>query len=259
MKARLLTGLAFALAGIDAWRLVPAQAADIKTHRSGQECRSLVRRRSHRAHRRAGDRRCRRARPMIRPARPGLAAFAAALIDEGAGNMDSKAFHDALADHAIQFRASVERDYLVISIVTLTENLPEAMHLLQTGADPSALRRRSGDAGAHPDDPGHPARRQPSRPTVARRAFAKAFFNGHPYGHPADGDAASHVRHHRRRSAQLRPQPLGARAACKIAVAGDITAAGRHQADRATPSSRCRAPRRRRRRRSASWASPASM
>ena len=45
----------------------------------------------------------------------GLAAFAADLIDEGAGNMDSRAFHGALADHAIQFRASADRDNLVIS------------------------------------------------------------------------------------------------------------------------------------------------
>ena len=48
------------------------------------------------------------------------------LIDEGAGNLDSRAFQEALADHAIQLRASVERDYLVISIVTLSENAPLA-------------------------------------------------------------------------------------------------------------------------------------
>jgi zinc protease len=63
--------------------------------------------------------------------KPGLASFAASLIDEGAGTMDAKAFHKALADHAIQFRASVERDYMTVSIVTLTENLPLAMHLMQ--------------------------------------------------------------------------------------------------------------------------------
>src|SRR5579872_6135740 len=62
----------------------------------------------------------------------GLASFAAALIDEGAGNMDSRAFQEALADHAIQLRANVERDDMVISVVTLTENAPLAMHLLQT-------------------------------------------------------------------------------------------------------------------------------
>ena len=61
----------------------------------------------------------------------GLASFAAALIDEGAGNMDSRAFHGALADHAIQFRAAADRDNLVISVVTLTENAPLAMHLVQ--------------------------------------------------------------------------------------------------------------------------------
>ncbi len=27
--------------------------------------------------------------------------------------------------------------------------------------------------------------------TVARRAFSKAFFNGHPYGRPSDGDVAT--------------------------------------------------------------------
>ena len=54
----------------------------------------------------------------------GLASFAAALIDEGAGNMDSRAFQEALADHAIQLRANVERDDMVISVVTLSENAP---------------------------------------------------------------------------------------------------------------------------------------
>src|SRR6185503_12862986 len=62
----------------------------------------------------------------------GLASFTAALIDEGAGTMDSRAFHEALADHAIQFRASVDRDDMIVSVVTLTENAPLAMHLVQT-------------------------------------------------------------------------------------------------------------------------------
>ncbi len=43
----------------------------------------------------------------------GLATFAAALLDEGAGGMDSRAFQEALASHAIQLRASVERDSMV--------------------------------------------------------------------------------------------------------------------------------------------------
>ena len=50
----------------------------------------------------------------------GLAAFAASLIDEGAGGIDSKAFHEALADTRDPVPANVERDYLVVSVVTLT-------------------------------------------------------------------------------------------------------------------------------------------
>jgi len=61
----------------------------------------------------------------------GLASFTGAMIDEGAGGLDSKAFHEALANRAITFSARAERDYLVISISTLKENAPEAMRLLQ--------------------------------------------------------------------------------------------------------------------------------
>ena len=61
----------------------------------------------------------------------GLASFAGAMLDEGAGQMDSKAFHEALANRAIAFSARAERDYLVISISTLKEHAPEAMRLLQ--------------------------------------------------------------------------------------------------------------------------------
>jgi zinc protease len=155
-------------------------------------------------------------------ARPGLASFAAALIDEGAGKLDSRAFHEALADRAIRFRASVDRDHMIISIVTLSENLPEAMHLLQLALlhprfDADAVTRvrtqiiqslRQGES-----DP----------PTVARRAFSKEFFNGHPYGHSSDGDIAS--------VSAITVDDLRAftkshwvRGGIEIAIAGDITA-----------------------------------
>ena len=127
MKARLLTGLAFAL-----WLAAPTRAApNIKSVDLGKNVQVWF----------SEDHTV----PIVAfnislpagsgydPAgKDGLASFAADLIDEGAGNMDSHAFHEALADHAIQFRASADRDNLVISIVTLRENAPLAMHLLQT-------------------------------------------------------------------------------------------------------------------------------
>ncbi len=154
-------------------------------------------------------------------AKAGLAAFAASLIDEGAGGLDSKAFHEALADRAIQFRAVVERDYMTISVVTLTENLPEAMRLLQL-----ALTRPRFDADAvsrvrtQTIQGLQQAESEP--PTVARRNFATIFFNGHPYGHASDGDAAS--------VAAITADDLRGfarshwvRGGLKISIAGDIT------------------------------------
>ena len=152
----------------------------------------------------------------------GLASFAASLMDEGAGNMDAKAFHEALADKAIQFHASVERDYLVVSVVSLSENLPEAMHLLQLAltrprfdADAIARVRTQTLQGLQQ------AQNQP--PTVARRAFVRDFFNGHPYGHPSDGDAAS-IQAITVDDLRAFAKSHWVRGGIKISVAGDITA-----------------------------------
>ena len=112
------------------------------------------------------------------------------------------------------------------------------MHLLQTGADPSALRCRSGDAGARPDDPGHPGRRQPARPPW-RGALFQGFLQRPSLWPSQRRRCRQPLRHHGRGSARLRPQPLGARAACKIAVAGDITAPTRRRSCSAIPSSPC--------------------
>jgi zinc protease len=123
-------------------------------------------------------------------AKAGLASFAASMIDEGAGGLNSAAFHGALADRAIQFRASVERDYLVITITTLTENLPEAMHLLQL-----ALTRPRFDAEAvarvRTQMIQSIQQNETQPPQVAQKNFMKAFFNGHAYAHEPDGEIAS--------------------------------------------------------------------
>lgn len=117
----------------------------------------------------------------------GLASFAGALIDEGAGNLDSKAFHEALANKAIGFSARAERDYLVISVTTLSENAPEAMRLLQL-----ALTRPRFEAEAVARvrtqiiQSQQQSETQP--PAVAGKAFMRAFFGGHAYAHPLTGE-----------------------------------------------------------------------
>ena len=131
------------------------------------------------------------------------------MIDEGAGDLDSKAFHEALANRAISFSARAERDYLVISISTLKENAPEAMHLLQLALTHPRFDNEALNAGAHPDHP--VAAAGPGRAASAwpARGFARDFFDGHAYAHPTNGEIGSISAITAERSAQFRPQPLG--------------------------------------------------
>ena len=151
----------------------------------------------------------------------GLANFAASMMDEGAGGLDSKAFHEALANRAISFSARAERDYLVIGITTLKENAPEAMHLLQLAltrprfdAEPLARVRAQIIQSLEQD--------QAEPPRVAARAFMRDFFGGHAYAHPVAGEigSVSSVS-----AADLRNfvRSHWTKYGLKVAVAGDIT------------------------------------
>jgi zinc protease len=152
----------------------------------------------------------------------GLASFAASMMDEGAGGLDSKAFHEALANRAISFSARAERDYVVISIATLKENAPEAMHLLQLALtrprfEAEALTRvRAQIIQSLEQDEAEP-------PRVASRGFMRNFFGDHAYAHPVDGEigSVSSVT-----SADLRnfARSHWTKYGLKVAVAGDITA-----------------------------------
>ena len=151
----------------------------------------------------------------------GLASFSAALIDEGAGTMNARAFHGALADRAIQFRANVDRDYMVVSVTTLTENLPQALNLLQT-----ALTRPRFDADAVTRVKAQIVQSlqqgETEPPDVAGRAFMKSFFNGHGYGHPTAGEIATITGIN---AEDLRGFARGhwVKGGLKISVSGDVT------------------------------------
>jgi zinc protease len=153
----------------------------------------------------------------------GLAAFAAALMNEGAGNMNAKAFQEALANRAIGFSANVDRDYLVIGITTLSENAPEAMRLLQLALthprfDAEAVTRVRAQILQSIEQS------QAEPPRVAAKAFMRAFFRGHPYNHPVTGDAES-IAHITAGDLRAFVRSHWVRGGLKIAVAGDITPA----------------------------------
>jgi zinc protease len=60
------------------------------------------------------------------PGKGGTANLAASLLDEGAGEFDSKAFHDRLERNAIELSFQADRDTLRGSLRTLSENRNEA-------------------------------------------------------------------------------------------------------------------------------------
>lgn len=152
--------------------------------------------------------------------KPGLASFAASLMDEGAGNMDATAFHRALAAKAIQFSARVERDYTVITVTAQSADAAEAMRLLQIALtrprfDAEAVARvRTQIIQSLEQESAEPQQ-------VAAKGFMRAFFNGHTYGHATDGEVQG--------IGAITPNDLKAFArthwvknGMKIAVAGDI-------------------------------------
>jgi zinc protease len=157
------------------------------------------------------------------PAKPGLAALAAYLFNEGAGNLRSTAYQNELARRAIQLSLSPDRDCFTFSFVTLTANAKDAFRLVGL-----ALQRPRFDADAiarvraqmlqsleqEDEDP----------ESVASRGFYEIFFAGHPYAHEVGGTAQGL---NAITAADLKnfARAHWVRGGVKIAVSGDIDAA----------------------------------
>ncbi len=155
--------------------------------------------------------------------KPGLANFAASMLDEGADKLDSKAFHEALADRAIQLSVVTDRDYLKISLLTETENAATAFHLLGL-----ALQRARFDADAVGRVRAQILQNQAAETeepeTVATKGFFATYFSNHPYAHSPDGDTAG-VNGVTQNDLRTFARTHWVRGGLKIAVAGDVGAA----------------------------------
>jgi len=120
----------------------------------------------------------------------GLATMTAALLDEGAGELDARAFQERLEGSAIVLNFSAQRDSMRGSLKTLTEHRAEAIELLRLALsaprfDDDAIERiRAGMSAG--------IRRRSTNPNeiAGERWFARAFPN-HPYGRPARGSLDS--------------------------------------------------------------------
>jgi zinc protease len=116
----------------------------------------------------------------------GTAHFAADLLDEGAGELDSKTFHERLENHAIELGFQVGRDYFHGSLRALNEHRDEAFDLLRLALtkprfDIEAVERvREQELSV--------LRRDTTNPNdLASRRWWQTAFPGHPYGRPTKG------------------------------------------------------------------------
>ncbi len=120
------------------------------------------------------------------PGKSGTANLVASLLDEGAGDLDSKAFADALERKAIEMSFHAERDHLGGALRTLTENRDEAFDMLRLAL--TAPRFDTADVELNRAQILSMLRRQTTSPEeIAGRRWWETAFAGHPYGRPVSG------------------------------------------------------------------------
>ncbi|MFW5679888.1 MAG: M16 family metallopeptidase [Pseudomonadota bacterium] len=153
----------------------------------------------------------------------GLARMAAALLDEGAGDLESEAFRTALEDNAIRLGFDASRDGFTGELRTLTANRDLAFELTRLAlteprfdAEPIERIRAQSIAML--------MRRQNDPNSLAREHFFRAAFPDHAYGLPERGTIETVSAIDRARIVAFTERQL-VRDRLHIGVAGDITAA----------------------------------
>ena len=154
----------------------------------------------------------------------GLGALMSGLLDEGAGELDSQAFHRALDEKAVEMSFHCDRDHWSGRMRTLVKNLDRAAELLRLAInaprfdeEPFERVREHMNARLR-HDANDPA-------TLANRNWKAKSFPGHPYGQPADGTLETLARIERTDLVHSASQGI-ARDQLLIAVVGAIDEEG---------------------------------
>ena len=153
----------------------------------------------------------------------GLANFMSMMLDEGAGNLQSQAFQQELADLSIRLSFSANRDRFTGSLQTLTVNSKRAFELLALAlksprfdGEPIERMRRQITISIRQDN-------QKPR-VIASRAMMKQLIGDHPYARPLEGTEKTVASITAGDLSGLAKRLL-VRRGLKIAVTGDIDAA----------------------------------
>jgi zinc protease len=157
------------------------------------------------------------------PDKPGVAYLAASVWDDGAGDLDAKAFHGKLEEKSIGLSFSAGRDHVRGSLRTLTVSRDQAFEYLRLALtaprfDTDAVERARARLVSG-------LQRQGTSPNdVASRTWWQAAFPNHPYGWPVTGtpDSMAHISIDDLKSYTRR---VLARGKLKVAIVGDIETA----------------------------------
>ena len=119
--------------------------------------------------------------------RPGLAAFTADLLDDGAGALDGPGLADVLARIGAEADIEVWPDATVVTITTLARHVSRAAALLADLVMRPRLAPEDVDRvrGLRLD---RLRQMRAQAASLADRALTRAIFGRHPYGHPGIGD-----------------------------------------------------------------------
>ena len=152
----------------------------------------------------------------------GTANLTADLLDEGAGKLDSSAYHDRLERHAIDLRFNVGRDYFRGTLRSLNEHREEAFDLLHLALteprfDADAVQRVRGQVMAG-------LRREITNPNdVASLRWWQTAFPGHPYGRQSSGSLTT-VPHITADDLRNYVRNVFARNQLTVSIVGDVDA-----------------------------------
>ena len=153
----------------------------------------------------------------------GTANLVADMLDEGAGELDSNAFHDRLDEKAVELHFHADQDYLRGGFRTLVEHREAAFELFAKALNQP--RFDAGDLERVRQRTLATLRRKSTNPNaLAYETWWATAFPDHPYGRTIDGTIAS-VTSITSDDLKAFARRTLTRDALKIAVVGDIDAA----------------------------------
>jgi zinc protease len=154
--------------------------------------------------------------------KPGVGHLVAGVLDEGAGDLDARAFQERMDRSAIELNFRVQRDDFRGSLRVLRDHTEEGFELLRL-----ALNAPRFDADAierNREQMLTALRRETTNPNdIANRLWWRTAFPDHPYGRPLNGTLES-VPLISRDDLKAYAASVFARDKLKIGVVGDIDA-----------------------------------